>query len=155
LVTNSCSYYLKTLKKVSVVPCCKAIGCEESVPMPAEIRFHDSGGGQPTEPTQGMNMKKQLLAVTVAALFGFGIPAAQAATATSGFNVTVALTAACSISTAPTDVAFTYTSFQGTSATSTGGNFQVTCTNALPYTFSLDSTTGTVIGLNYSLVAPA
>jgi hypothetical protein len=95
------------------------------------------------------NIKKLLISAAVATVAS--VPVAQAATDSAGFNVTVILTATCEISAAPTDVAFTYQSFQPGVANSTGGDFSVRCTNTLPYTLSLDSTTGTVIGLNYSL----
>lgn len=98
-------------------------------------------------------MKKlSALIATVLAAASFS---AEAATASQNFNVTVNLTSACSITAGPTDVAFTYTSFQAAAASSTGGAFSVKCTNLLPYTLSLDSTTGTVIGLNYSLALSA
>lgn len=94
-------------------------------------------------------MKKIVAALAAAgAIIGFN---AEAATTSQNFNVTVNLTSVCSITAGPADVAFTYTSFQGAAASSTGGAFSVKCTNTLPYTLSLDSTTGTVIGLNYSL----
>jgi spore coat protein U-like protein len=80
---------------------------------------------------------------------------AQAATTSQNFNVTVNLTSACSITAAPTDVAFTYASFQGAAAASSGGAFSVRCTNSLPYTLSLDAAAGTVIGLNYTLALSA
>jgi spore coat protein U-like protein len=93
-------------------------------------------------------MNKQLKLLAAAAALAFG--SANAATlGPTNFNVTVNLTASCSM-TAPADVAFTYTSFGG-AATSTGGGFTVTCTNSLPYTLALDATSGTVIGLNYTL----
>jgi Spore Coat Protein U domain len=76
---------------------------------------------------------------------------ADAATVSSGFNVTVQLTAACEITSAPTDVAFTYTSFQAAAATATPGAFSVRCTNSLPYSLALDASAGTVIGLAYTL----
>ena len=94
--------------------------------------------------------KRLALAAAFAALVA-GIPAAQAATVTGNFNVTVNLTSKCQIASGPADVAFTYTSFQGAAATGTGGGFSVQCTNTLPYTMSLDATSGTVIGLNYTL----
>lgn len=98
-------------------------------------------------------MKKlSLLAAALAASFAFS---SQAATTSGGFNVTVNLTSACSITAGPTDVAFTYTSFQGAAATATGGAFSVKCTNTLPYTMALDATSGTVIGLNYTLALSA
>jgi len=103
-----------------------------------------------------MNFNRHLLLSTaVAAFLVAAMPVSHAATTNANFNVTVNLTATCEISTTPTDVAFTYTSFQAGVANSTGGDFGVRCTNTLPYTLSLDSTTGTVIGLNYSLSVPA
>jgi len=99
-------------------------------------------------------MKKILLPLTIALTLGAG--SASAATAgPSSFNVKVTLTPSCSITLAPADVVFTYASFQGGSSTATGGGFKVKCTNGLSYTVGLDATTGTVIGLNYSLTAPA
>ena len=98
--------------------------------------------------------KRLALAVAFASMFA-GIPAAQAATTTGNFNVTVNLTSVCTIASGPADVAFTYTSFQAGAATATGGGFQVQCTNTLPYTMSLDATSGTVIGLNYTLALSA
>lgn len=98
--------------------------------------------------------KRLATAVAVASIFA-AIPAAQAGTATGNFNVTVALTSACQISAGPTDVAFTYTAFQGTAATATPSAFSVQCTNTLPYTMSLDATSGAVAGLNYTIALSA
>ena len=81
-------------------------------------------------------------------------PVAQASTVTGNFNVTVTLPSACTV-TAPANVAFTYTSFQGAVANSTGGGFLLSCTNTLPYALSLDVSTNTVIGLVYALTLPA
>ena len=101
-------------------------------------------------------LHKLLISAAAAATFASIIPVAQAATTTpTGFNVTVNLTSGCEVTAGPTDVAFTYTSFQAGAATSTGGAFSVRCTNTLPYTMALDSTTGTVIGLNYTLALSA
>mgnify|MGYP000160849018 CR=1 FL=1 len=80
---------------------------------------------------------------------------AAAASSSQNFNVTVNLSSVCAITAAPTDVAFTYTSFQAAASTATGGAFSVRCTNLLPYTLALDATSGTVIGLNYSLALSA
>ena len=93
--------------------------------------------------------KRLATALAVASLFS-AVPAAQAAQATGNFNVTVNLTSKCEVVSAA-NVDFTYTSFQPGAATGTGGGFQVRCTNTLPYTMSLDATTGTVAGLNYAL----
>ena len=98
--------------------------------------------------------KRNLLAAALLSMFA-AIPAAQAATTTGNFNVTVNLTSKCEITTAPSNVAFTYTSFQLAAATATGGAFGVRCTNTLPYTMSLDATSGAVISLNYTLALSA
>jgi len=66
------------------------------------------------------------------------------------FNVSVITTPTCSLSTPPGSVSFTYTSFQPGSA-SASTSFGVICTTALPYTMSLDATSGTLVGLSYSL----
>ena len=93
------------------------------------------------------NLVKALAAAgLVAATFG-----AQAATTINQpFNVQVNLTSACTM-TAPTPVQFTYTSFQGTAATSTGGAFSVSCTNTLPYTVAITGASTSVSGLTYAL----
>lgn len=96
-------------------------------------------------------MKKLTIALTTALALA---AAASAHAQSSPFNVTVNLTSACTL-TAPADVAFTYTSFQGGNQASTGGGFTVRCTNGLPYTLALDAAGGTVIGLNYTLALSA
>ncbi len=98
-------------------------------------------------------MKKLALGLlATAAVAAALVPlAANAATVPAGFNVTVSLTSSCSVTTAPTDVAFTYTSFQAAAATATGGAFAVRCTNSLPYSLTLDAASGSVIGLAYTL----
>jgi hypothetical protein len=97
-------------------------------------------------------MKKLALGLLATAALAAALAplSANAATATSGFNVTVSLTSSCSITTPPSDVAFTYTSF-GPAVTATPGAFAVRCTNSLPYGLSLDAAGGTVIGLAYTL----
>lgn len=74
----------------------------------------------------------------------------QAATAVSGtFQVGLTLTSSCQITT-PANLAMTYTSFQA--AASTGYSaFTVNCTSTLPYALSFNSTTGSVVGINYTL----
>lgn len=94
--------------------------------------------------------KRLATALALASLFA-AIPAAQAGTASSNFNVKVTLTSACAITTAPGDVAFTYTSAQAGAATAST-TYGVQCTNTLPYTMALDTTaTNTVAGLTYAL----
>jgi hypothetical protein len=101
-------------------------------------------------------MKKILLPLVSALALGLAASAGAATTVgPQNFNVTVTLTPSCSISQAPNDVAFTYTSFQGAASTATGGDFKVKCTNGLAYTLGLDATSGAVIGLNYTLTPPA
>ena len=58
------------------------------------------------------------------------------------------------ISVPPGDVNFTYTSFQASTA-SASSSFGVRCTTALPYTMALDATSGTLLGLSYSLALSA
>lgn len=87
-------------------------------------------------------MKKLLVsALAAVGLMAGSIGAAQAATAVSGaFNVTVALTSVCTITT-PAAVAFTYTSF-GAAANALGGGFSITCTNSLPKAVTFTGTLG-------------
>jgi hypothetical protein len=91
-----------------------------------------------------------LAAIGYASIFAL-VPAANAGTAgPTAFNVTVALTSKCEI-TSIADVAFTYTSFQPGPATATGGTIDLRCTNTKPYSMALSAYAGTVIGLNYTL----
>lgn len=72
-------------------------------------------------------------------------------TATNTFPVGLSTPATCSISTAPGAVAFgAYVAFGGALAASTG--FAATCSNYLPYTLSVTATSGTIAGLNYTLL---
>lgn len=95
-------------------------------------------------------MNKRLVTALAVASMISAIPAAQAATATGNFNVTVNLTSKCEV-VSSANVDFTYTSFQAGAATATGGGVSVRCTNSLPYTMALDAAAGTVAGLNYTL----
>ena len=94
-------------------------------------------------------MKNLVKALAVAGILAASF-SAKAVTINQPFNVTVNLTSACTM-TAPSPVAFTYTSFQGTAATSTGGAFSVSCTNTLPYTVAITGASTSVIGLTYGL----
>lgn len=105
------------------------------------------------------SLNKKVLVVMMAAVFLLApmVPVAQAAaTVTGGFNVTVTLTPACTV-TAPSNVVFTYTSFQVAVANSTGGAFTLSCSTNLPYALTLDNPlpSNTVIGLVYALTLPA
>jgi spore coat protein U domain-containing protein, fimbrial subunit CupE1/2/3/6 len=84
-------------------------------------------------------MKRILTATAVAAALAAG-NAQAAGQATSGFNVTINLTSACTV-TAPTDVVFAYTSLQAGASSATGGAFSVSCTTSLPYTLALQAGT--------------
>jgi spore coat protein U-like protein len=69
--------------------------------------------------------------------------------AVSSFGVTIGTPATCSISAAPGSITFDYLALGPAISPST--TFGVTCTTALAYTMALDATTGTLVGLNYSL----
>ncbi|MHB1123112.1 MAG: spore coat protein U domain-containing protein [Ramlibacter sp.] len=71
-------------------------------------------------------------------------------TAVGMFPVYIVTQGQCSFSSPPGTLGFSYTSFQPTAA-NVSAFFGVTCTNGLPYTISLDSTSGTIAGLSYSL----
>lgn len=83
---------------------------------------------------------------------------ASAATGSGQFNVNVSLTSKCEIFNGSGatgtigDIALNYTSFQ-TSASTSSTNFNVRCTNTLPYSMSLDqaSVTDGTTGLAYTL----
>jgi spore coat protein U-like protein len=79
--------------------------------------------------------------IATAALVGlaFASGSAQAATATTTFNVRITITAACDISTtAPTDVNFG-TQPSTATAVDNQGALNVNCTPGSPYTISLDN----------------
>lgn len=72
-------------------------------------------------------------------------------TYTSGsFPVTIVAPSTCTLTTPPTNLAFSYTAFRPTAAL-TSATYGVTCSTLLPYTMSLDTTIGVVTGLNYTL----
>ncbi|SDN88881.1 hypothetical protein [Polaromonas sp. JS666] len=104
-------------------------------------------------------MKKLILVIALGLAAIASVPA-QAATAAGTFDVVINLTSKCEINSfaAPTgatinNVVFNYTSFQTTAATSTGGDFNVRCTNSLPYTMALSNSgvTDDAVGLAYTL----
>lgn len=74
-------------------------------------------------------------------------------TDTGTFGVSIVTPATCNLSAAPGDVVFNYLAFGAVVNASTG--FGVTCTNALAYTMALDTTSGTILGLNYTLALSA
>lgn len=103
-----------------------------------------------------MNKLTLLASVALCAL-SLSAPA-QAFTVGQAFNVTATLTTACaSNNTAPADVAFgAYTSFQAAPATgSTTISFKCTRGSVGPTGVALNSLTGSIKGLAYSLVIGA
>ncbi|HET6265364.1 MAG TPA: spore coat protein U domain-containing protein [Usitatibacter sp.] len=98
-------------------------------------------------------MNKVAKAVALVSFLGAATLANAGTVGPQNFNVTVNLTSSCSLTSAPTDVAFTYTSF-GPAAVATPSSFTVKCTNLRPYTMALDAAAGTVIGLAYTLALP-
>ncbi len=69
---------------------------------------------------------------------------------TSALGVSVITTNSCQLSTPPGNINFTYSSFQVAAAVA-NTTFRTRCTSGLPYTLGLDATSGTLLGLNYSL----
>ena len=66
------------------------------------------------------------------------------------FGVSLTVAAKCTLSSPPGDVHFNYTSFQ-TTASLASTSFAVTCLSNTTYTMALDSSTGALLGLTYSL----
>ena len=107
-------------------------------------------------------MKKLLMAAAISAA-GLAGTGAQAATTNGSFDVNINLTSACTLG-AITAVDFAYTSGQVAAQASTGGGFNITCTNTLPYSFAIEQplatpavfpATDTAVSLQYTLTAPA
>jgi spore coat protein U-like protein len=69
--------------------------------------------------------------------------------ATGTAAVSIRNPATCSITTPPGDVVFNYTAFGATA--NAGTTFVANCTQWLPYTMSLNASSGVVSGLNYTL----
>jgi spore coat protein U-like protein len=74
-------------------------------------------------------------------------------TASGTFGVAIATPATCQLTTPPGDLVFNYIGFGAAANAST--TYGVTCTTYLPYTMSLDATSGTLLGLNYTLALGA
>jgi spore coat protein U-like protein len=66
------------------------------------------------------------------------------------FSVSIITIASCTLSTPPGNINLAYTSFQ-VAAASASTNFGVNCTTGIPYTMALDATSGTLVGLNYTV----
>lgn len=103
-----------------------------------------------------MLMKKFSCIATVAVCLMSG--AAFAQSNVGSFNVVINLTAKCEVNSASvgpatiSDLTMNYTSFQTTAATGST-NFNVRCTNGLPYGITLSTPTATddALNLNYTL----
>ena len=83
---------------------------------------------------------------TVTMTMTYGSPQS---TATGTASVIINTPPVCTVTTPPGTVSFTYVSFGPAANAST--SFGVTCTLALPYTMALDATTGTILGITYTL----
>lgn len=73
--------------------------------------------------------------------------------ASTTFAATVSVLSQCFFSTAPAALSMNYVSFSSTASTG-NTSFAVTCTQTTPYTMALDATSGTLLGLNYTLALP-
>jgi spore coat protein U-like protein len=74
---------------------------------------------------------------------------------TTTFGVTAITTNSCQISVPPGNVNFAYASFQAAAAAAST-SYGVRCTTALPYSMALDASSGTLLGLSYTLtIAPS
>jgi len=71
----------------------------------------------------------------------------------ASFTVQIITSNYCQISVPPGNLDFTYTSFQ-VAASNANTTYGVRCT-LIPYTMSLDATSGTLLGLNYTLSLPS
>lgn len=72
---------------------------------------------------------------------------------TGTFPVSITAPATCTFSTQPGNITFNYTSFGAPVLANT--LFRTNCTHLLPYTMALDVTSGTIVGLNYTLALNA
>jgi hypothetical protein len=96
---------------------------------------------------------KKLLSIACLGLAGIAATSSHATTATNTFNVSIALTSVCEITTVPTAASFTYSSFQASAATFTDAII-MRCTNTLPISsVALDQTsvTDSATNLAYTL----
>ncbi|WP_411878435.1 spore coat protein U domain-containing protein [Polaromonas sp. YR568] len=102
---------------------------------------------------------KKIILVTALAFAAILSAPAQAANDSSTVAVTINLTSKCVFG-AVAPVVFSYTSFQTTAATASGGTFNMKCTNTLPYKVGFtnaptpaiaDAVTDDAVNLAYSL----
>ncbi len=76
---------------------------------------------------------------------------AGALTSSESLNYQVGVTNQCVFNLTPHPIVFNYTSFSPTAQTASQ-NFEVRCSNSLPWSVSIPSASGTLLGLNYTLV---
>lgn len=93
---------------------------------------------------------RKFLSVVFAGALLLAASAARPYTATNTFNVSITLNSACQVVTVP-NIAFTYTSFQATNATS-NSNFNIQCTSTKGISSVLldDGAGGVAAGLTQS-----
>lgn len=91
--------------------------------------------------------KKSSLAVA-AVLLASSASSFAATNATANLNVTATLTPVCTVT--ATNISLSYISFQNTAATNTGP-LTIKCTSGQNYNLSINKTTSSVLGLNYSV----
>lgn len=93
-------------------------------------------------------MKNLIAATTLAIASAASLPVLAA-----DFDVTINLTSACQINTAPSTITIPYTSF-GAAPTPVTTGFAVQCTNTLPYSMDIGAASATMAGVNltYNLV---
>ncbi len=88
-------------------------------------------------------MKKLLTAAALSVVALASMPVHAQQSVSGGFNVVINLAATCQIRTPSiADLTLAYTSFQ-TAATTATTNFNLRCTQSLPYTISLQSASAT------------
>lgn len=100
---------------------------------------------------------KKIVASTALAFAGMVMAlhaSAAGLTQTGNFNVNISTTSGCVISSAPTDVSFSYTAFATSDVTATPGAFKIKCSDTLPYSLALDGT-GTSGTYSYTDVTTA
>ena len=94
-----------------------------------------------------MSLRARAVAAAVGLLVG--VTAHAGSVGPVNFTVQATVQSACTLST-PANLVFNYTALGG-AVSATGGGFNVTCTGSLPYTVAVSTTSGTLVGLNYTL----
>jgi len=108
------------------------------------IRVRGTAGGNPAAPTAGVytdsfNVFAQYPGTNAGVL-----------TSTVAANYTVGVSNQCVLNTFPTAMVFNYTSFSATPQVLTR-QFDLRCSNALPWSVAVSPASGTLLGLSYTL----